>query len=93
MRARLRFTSPQQVSLALIGELDVATAHTIAPVAELLANLDISAVALDLSPLTFVDLAGGRALEHLQALLRGASIDVTVEAVPSRGPTGDTPGG
>jgi|SRR5688572_4595442 anti-anti-sigma factor len=78
LRARLQFRSRDQIDLTLIGEVDVATAPTLEPLTDLVAQLDPDAVTIRLSQVAVVDIAGWRALEHLSERLEHVGIDVTV---------------
>jgi anti-anti-sigma regulatory factor len=78
LRARMQAQSRDQIELTLVGEVDVATAPTLAPMADLLAQLEPSAVTLRLSRVAAVDIAGRRALEQLSERLEHTGIDVTV---------------
>lgn len=78
LRARMQFQSQDQLELTLVGEVDGATAPTLPPLADLVAQLEPSAVTIHLSRVAAVDIAGWRALEQLSERLEHTGIEVTV---------------
>ncbi|HUN32282.1 MAG TPA: STAS domain-containing protein [Trebonia sp.] len=77
--------SAQSVTVAVIGELDIATAPRFsARTGELVRRGHLRELVLDLSGLTFIDAGGLRALTELRARIESGGAVLILDGVPSQ---------
>ena len=85
LTVRIRFT-PDQPVIRLAGELDLASLHLLADALDSVATTECTGnlVVLDLSGVTFCDVAGLRAVEMCAASLEAADKQLLLYKTPDR---------